>query len=48
VGARGSRNGPLRQRLLSELAKIVAKEHVLTDRNVVGSYTVDWTGCYRG
>jgi hypothetical protein len=30
--------------LLSELEEIVGKEHVLTDRDVVGSYTVDWTG----
>ena len=34
--------------LAAGLSDIVGGEHVLTDPDVVASYTVDWTGRYRG
>jgi FAD/FMN-containing dehydrogenase len=34
--------------LLSQLADIVGGEHVLTDPDVTGSFSTDWTGRWRG
>jgi FAD/FMN-containing dehydrogenase len=31
-----------------QLAGIVGDEHVVTDQDVIGGYTTDWTGRYRG
>ena len=34
--------------LAQTLAQIVGPQHVLTDADVIGSFTVDWTGRWRG